>query len=287
MAYACAIALLVSTIGCRLTSIHVPDLGALALGFAFALVTVLALALYLHENGKFYLCDASMTIFWALTYTALLGYPTTVAARLMLSIPLQDAHFVEWDRWLGVNASDVSIWASHHRYGNLVNRSYALLFPLMQLTILLPILTGKVKYAQKFITANLVAFAIGLPVFALLPGIGPWYGFHLSARPDQAACTALIILIRQPGPYLYRYPSGVICFPSFHVVWAVLCSYALWGFRRLRIPVCVFSSLIVISTLTIGNHYFCDVIAGAVLAAVAIVITERLSCNFAEPAPPS
>lgn len=283
MVYACTVTLLVSFVGCWLTSTQVLDVNVLVLGFAFAFIAVLPLALYLREKGMIYLFDSVMTIFWAIFFTAMLGYPATVAARLFLGIPLQDAHFIELDRWVGVNVSNISAWASHHWLGNLVNRTYALLFPLMQLTILLPILMGKVKYSQKFITGNLVAFAIGLPFFALLPGIGPWYGFHLAARPDQADCTALVTLIRQRGPYLYSYPSGVICFPSFHVVWAVLCTYALWGFRLLRIPVCFFSALIVISTLTIGNHYLCDVIAGAVLVAVTIVITERLSQFDARP----
>jgi len=288
MVYASAAILMISILGCWLTSTQVPEAAHLGIGLTVAVAVLLPVFLYLQEKGqqhkwKLYLRDSALAILWALFFTAILGYPVTVAARLGMGIPLQDTHFAEWDRWLGVNVTSIAEWASHHWLGNLVSKTYPLLFPYMNLTILLPIITGKVKYAQKFLLANLVAFAIGLPIFALLPGVGPWYGFHLAARPDQAACQALVLLIRQPGPYLYRYPSGVICFPSFHVIWAVLCAYALWGFRLLRIPACLFSSLIVLSTLTIGNHYLCDVLAGFVLVSVTIVITERLSRRGSQP----
>ena len=279
MAYASAVIVLVSVLGCPLTGTHVPDVGTMAIGLAAVAVVLVPLLLYLEERGlrkkwQLYVRDSLLTILWALFFTLMLGYPVTVAARLGMGIGLQDAHFIQWDGWLGVNVAAISAWASNHRLGILVNRTYNLLFPYMRLAILLPVFAGKIKYAQKFLIANLAAFAIGLPVFVFFPGVGPWFGLHLAARPDQAACQALVLLIRQPGPYLYQYPAGVICFPSFHVIWAMLCAYALWGFRWLRIPALLFSALIVFSTMTIGNHYLCDVLAGMVLGIAAIVIAE-------------
>jgi hypothetical protein len=216
----------------------------------------------------------------------MLGFPVTVAARLGMGIGLQDLRFAQWDGWLGVHVPDLAAWASTHWLGILANKSYNILFPLMQVAILLPIFTGKVKYAQRFLTTNLVAFALGLPVFAFLPGIDPWFGDHFTAAPDLALGQSFVLLaIRHPGPYVYQYPAGVICFPSFHVIWAILCVQALWGFRFLRIPVSLFSALIVFSTLTTGNHYLCDVLAGIVLAVSAMVITEWLSRRLAQLSP--
>ena len=281
MAYAGAAIVLVSVFGCRLTSTHVPNAGYIALSLALALIAVLPLLLYLQETRKLYLRDSLLTILWAFFFTFMLGYPVTVAARLGMGIELQDLHFKHWDGWLGVYVPSIETWASNHWLGILANKTYTMLFPFMRIAILLPILAGKLKDAQKFLTANLAAFALGLPVTALLPGIAPWFGDHFTATPDNAMCQAFILLaIRRPGPYIYQYPAGAIAFPSFHVVWAILCAYALWGFRPLRIPVSLFSSLIIFSTLSTGSHYLCDVIAGIVLVAVAIVIAERHSRGF-------
>jgi membrane-associated phospholipid phosphatase len=77
---------------------------------------------------------------------------------------------------------------------------------------------------------------------------------------------------------LYTLPPDVlICFPSFHVIWAILFAQALWGFRYLRIPVALLAGLIIMSTLTTGWHYFVDVLAGILLASFAVLTAKMLN----------
>ncbi len=276
MVYLGVAAVVASVLGCWLTATQVPNAASLALGAGIALTAILPLLFYIGTAGKRYLRDAAFTILWVIFCSFILGFPVTVASRLGMGINLQDARFVQWDHWLGINVPAIAGWASHHWLGNIANKSYAWLFPFMQVAIFLPILAGELKYTQKFVLANMMSFFLGIPVFAMFPAIGPWFGYHLAARPDQAACQALIFLMRTPGPYVYQYPAGAICFPSFHVVWAILCVQALWWVRPLRIPVSAFCGLIIFSTMTVDNHYFCDVLAGIALAAAALVLTNRL-----------
>ena len=288
VAYAGLGLLLVVLFGCPLTSVRVADAGTLALGIGTILIATLPVVLFLHEKKMLYLRDSLLAIISAFLFTLMLGFPVTIAARLGMNIPLQDLRFEHWDRWLGIHVPDIQTWASTHWLGRIANISYMMLFPFMRIAVLLPILTGKLKDAQKFVIANLVAFAIGLPIFALMPGVDPWYADHFMAVPDDAMCKAFVSLaIRHPGPYIYQYPAGAICLPSFHVIWAMLSVYALWGFRRLRVPAAVFGFVIICSTLTTGNHYVVDVIAGMVVAVVAMFAAQRLSCTFVEPPAPS
>ena len=137
---------------------------------------------------------------------------------------------------------------------------------------------GKVKQAREFVLANLVAFAIGMPLFALLPAVGPWSYYHLTPDPGQAFCWSQLLQLRLPGPYMFHeQAAGVVCFPSFHVIWAILCAAALWGFRPTRIPVALLSAMIVASTLTTGWHYFSDVLGGIAVAALSIAIARIYS----------
>jgi len=269
----------VSIAGCWLTSIQVPNAGPKAVGFVLVGAMILPLLLYLKEKKKDYLLDSILTILWALFLNILIRYPAAVSARLGKGIELQDAHFVHFDRLLGVSIPAIMAWASRHWIGMVAYRSYNLLTPLLVLSILLPIAVGKLKRAQQFVTANLAAFAMGLPLFALLPAVGPWYGYHFSAGPDFAACQAALLLIRQPGPRLFQ-SAGFVCFPSFHTIWAILCAQALWGIRLLRIPVTILSGLIVFSTMSTGWHYSCDVLAGIVIAVVAIAVAKVVSGDW-------
>jgi membrane-associated phospholipid phosphatase len=67
--------------------------------------------------------------------------------------------------------------------------------------------------------------------------------------------------------------------PSLHVAWAVWCALALypvvrhWALRALAVAYPLVTTLVVVAT---GNHYFLDVIAGALLACVTWVAVTRI-----------
>jgi membrane-associated phospholipid phosphatase len=199
--------------------------------------------------------------------------PPLVVAIAKLDLPLQDSHFARVDELLGIGVPRITSWSSHHRVGALVNRTHPLLSPLLTLSVFLPALAGKTKNAQQFVMANLVAFSLGLPLFAFLPAVGPWYGYGFTPTPDQIECQRALLFFRGAGHFASRL-DAIICFPSFHVIWAIFCVAALWGFRFLRIPVSLFAGLIIISTVTTGWHYFIDVLGGIVVAGLSLAIAK-------------
>jgi membrane-associated phospholipid phosphatase len=272
MVYAVATLVIISYAGCRLTSIHTDISGrVIAIVAMFAMVS--PLPIYWHEKGRIAMRESSLVVPWELLLAALLSFPVLIAARLRM--PLQDTLFGGVDQSLGIYVPSIEVGADHHWLGALLNRSYPWLLPLLAAAAFVPALMGKMKHAREFLVANLVAFAIGLPLFALLPAVGPWYCYHLAPNPAQAACWAQFLALRVPGPYIFQeQAAGVVCFPSFHVIWAILCASALWGFRSIRIPVALLSLMIIASTLTTGWHYFSDVLGGVVIAALSMAIAK-------------
>ncbi len=271
MAYIFSILVLVMLLACRLASIDIPDLRQLAFGIIFIFAVVFTLAVYWHEKGKLDLRDAVMTIPWSVLVTVII--PPLVLAAARLDRPLQDEHLAHFDQLLSVSVPQIVSYTSQHWLGRVINRTYPLLIPLMMISGLLPALTGKVKNAQQFLFANLIAFSIGLPLFALLPAIGPWYGYHFVATAHQIECQEAILLFRAPGHTLSNI-NAIICFPSFHVIWAIFCVAALWGFRLVRIPVALLSAMIIVSTVTTGWHYMVDVLGGIVIACLSLAIAH-------------
>lgn len=276
MAIASLAVVAVSVIGCPLTLIAVPDAALILPAVAVMIAVMLPLPAYWHEKGKTGLRDAALTIPWALLLMCALPCTVGVAGRLGMGAALQDGRFLRWDQSLGVSVPGILAWAPHHWLGIIANRVYYFLFTMLAISYLLPALTGKVRAAQQFITSNLIAFALGLPLFAILPAVGPWYGYHLPASSVQAVCQHSLLLLRTPGPYKFQL-FGVVCFPSFHTIWALLGANALWCYKYLRIPAALFAGLILLSTMTTGWHYFVDVLAGILVAAVAIAGSRWLS----------
>jgi hypothetical protein len=271
MTFACSVVLLATLLACKLASLGLPNPLGLTAGLFFVSAVVFTVTIYWHEKKKMDLRDAALTIPWVFFLAITIPFLVLAAARL--DMPLQDANLARLDRLFGISVPQIVSWSSRHWVGSLVNRTYTLLSPLLMISIFLPAFTGKVKNAQQFVLANLIAFAIGLPLFALLPAIGPWYEYHGAATPHQIDCQSAILLFRSPE-HRVTHMDAIICFPSFHAIWAIFCAAALWGYRFLRIPVALLSGMIVVSTVTTGWHYVIDVAAGIAVACLSLAIAN-------------
>ena len=281
MAGTCIALFLIAYVGCRFTDVKVPGVAIGAVGFFVLFVATLPILAYWWQKRRIYCLDAAITFYWSILLKVLFAYSVVIAARLGMAINLQDDHLVHFDQMLGVDVAQLSAWAHRYWIGQAANASYPLLPYFIVTAILLPILTHRVRYTQRFLTANVIAFAISLPIFALVPAVGPWYGIHFFPSEGQRACQNAFLLLRQPGPHVFE-NAGIICFPSFHAIWSVLCAYSLWGIRLLRVPVVVLSSLILFSTVSTGWHYFSDVAVGVVIAALSMAVSNRLSSQLNE-----
>ena len=60
--------------------------------------------------------------------------------------------------------------------------------------------------------------------------------------------------------------GGLIAFPSFHVAWSVLATYAALPRRPLFLALCALNAVVIASTVLLGWHFLVDVPAGLLLA---------------------
>ena len=245
---------------------------------AFLLVVPLLLpAAFRHERKAWTRRDSALMLPWTLIIALLI---TQVAPSATThAFPLRDLLWRRIDEHLGIRIPDIMAFAARHPFVDWLSRfSYAwLLHPLTLLAIFLPALMGKKEAAQRFVLANAFGFVLALPCMLLLPGVGPWVGWHLAPTPLQQACQASIAALRNGSISGDDSFGGIICFPSFHVFWAVVSAYALQPFRFLRYPAIVAAVLITLSTMTTGWHYGIDVIGGIFLAVICTLLAAWIS----------
>ena len=144
MAGACVTVLCVSVPGCILTAITAAGVGGILVAIIVILLVLLPLPVYWHEKGNEDRREAMLVLLWTVVLAAILRYPLLIGARLRM--PLRDSAFAGIDRSLGFNVPAVMEWAARCGWaGTLLNRSYALLLPLLLLAIFLPALAGRRK----------------------------------------------------------------------------------------------------------------------------------------------
>jgi membrane-associated phospholipid phosphatase len=81
-----------------------------------------------------------------------------------------------------------------------------------------------------------------------------------------------------------RHLQGVVTFPSFHAIMALLTAYALHDIRILSPFAWLWSGLVVLSTIPIGGHYAVDLLAGGVVWGI---LTMAFRMRPAPSRPPS
>ncbi len=219
---------------------------------------------------------------WALlsaaSLTGILG--TYVTARL--AAPFADTWMVAADRLI-VPGID---WPANMRglgrqplAMHWANRAYASIQWQGSLLILLCCLTGHADRCAAFVLRWMIALALVCGIFALLPCLGPYSYFHIahSEVPSVGSNIGwhqphLLTWLRMTGPIRLD-PSaldGIVEFPSFHTVAAVLFAWGFWPIRWARWPMLALNLAMIAASIPIGGHYFIDVLAGAVIAWISI-----------------
>ncbi len=275
MASIVALMVLAGIIGAPATHLEVNGVGSMFIAVLVAFGAMLPLPAYWHQKGNFERRDAVLVLYWTVLFKVALSCPIAVAARSRL--PLMDSFFHFIDQSCGVSVPALIAWAHSSKWLDaLSSATYFSLIPLLVLAIVVPPLAGKRLAAQRFLLANAIAFAIGIPLFALFPVKGPWFGWHYGATATQAYVTQVRLAFRHNGSFQLTPHSdlGIISFPSFHVFWAIVSAWVLGQFRWLKVPLAVLAFMICISTMTTGYHYFADVLAGAVIAAIALILVH-------------
>jgi membrane-associated phospholipid phosphatase len=69
--------------------------------------------------------------------------------------------------------------------------------------------------------------------------------------------------------------TGVVSFPSFHTILAIVTVYPLRDTRWLMRAVMAVNGTMIVATMPVGGHHLADVLAGAAVAVGAIIVVRR------------
>lgn len=223
---------------------------------------------------------AGFAAFFALASgTAALSYlAATVGA------PLADARLARADAALGFD------WLAWYRFvqahdwlHGMLRFAYVSMSAQIMLCLLLLPLTGMARRNQEFIAAMAVALLPTIALFAAFPAASAWVQYGVST-PAMLGFLDQLLALREGRMAAMQLDDlyGLITFPSFHVVTAVLVAYATRG-TRLAFLALTLNLFMAVSALSEGGHYLVDVIAGVLVAGLAIVVV-RCMRRFDSPA---
>lgn len=270
--------LLLSAVGvvCRWRSLELPS------GDVWSAVGLLGglLGLAAYYRGRreqtFVLCLAALAQIVAFAT----GFVVLTYAVATFAMPLVDGRLAAFDAACGVNVPRIRQWAEDYpKLSVLLRFAYDTLLYQTAAVIGLLGLRGDRRRLESFVLAFMLAAVMALVLFTLMPANGPFVNYRFPASADQERFLEHFRSLREGSRILvsYRGAEGLITFPSFHVAWALLLTWAFRGHWRWFAAFAVLNSLVVVSTMTTGWHYFADVLGGAAVALAASIGTIALS----------
>jgi len=212
---------------------------------------------------------------------------TYVAMRL--NFPLADGLLIRMDEALGLD------WPA---FIHLIDRSPlvadALFYFYMAFgpqLILLPALLCAVGLPLRAYQVTLGWLIIGVTasiVTTAFPSVAAYAGHGITARDLDhiniwlgTGCLESFVAVREQAHFTLGISnaSGIVSFPSIHAGAAVLCAWAAWPSRLLRYPILALNILMGLAAIPYGAHYFVDIIAGILVALVAIAAMKKIAAT--------
>lgn len=227
--------------------------------------------------------DVAQLSAWSLLVIPAISFLIPAAART--PFPLVDASLERLDALMHFHTvAVVRTIGSHPPLQRVLTLSYAMLPLLIVGALVIPALCGKPNDSRRYVIAVLIAAIITGVLFAFFPAAGPWTveGFAPDARQAVVVESLTLLKSGQPMPATDK-DSGVVAFPSFHVVLALLSAIAMWRISWVRAFALALAILISMSTITTGWHYGVDVIGGLAVTYAAQTVANRYLMPASEP----
>ena len=199
------------------------------------------------------------------TAAAVLSYITVIWGR-----PLIDRYLVQMDHSMGFDWITAYDWLKMHRalYVAFGLAYFSLIIQMLVLLVSLNFLRMTSRGWELmwlFIITSLTCVIVG----AVLPAAGAYGYFQIGDDPYVHAFSALRNgSLKVLGA---EEMQGVVQFPSLHIALAIVFAYAARGVRVLFPIFVILNILLVLGTPAFGGHHLTDIIAGALVALVAIM----------------
>lgn len=198
--------------------------------------------------------------------------------------PLIDQTLVEWDAVFGFYWPSIIEWVSDYPF-LMVASSLAYQSSLVQvvLVVLLMAFGGLHDRLNRYLDIFMFCGIFTVGFWAIFPSFGS-LAYYVQAGVISELHNAVVDISYVNALFDLRNGywgsldpdqfKGLIAFPSFHTVMAVLTIYAVWGMRFVFWPVFLLNLLVLFSVIVDGGHHLVDLFAGVTLSLVAIAVAE-------------
>jgi hypothetical protein len=199
-----------------------------------------------------------------------------------------DAAFNSIDKWLlhGYSVPGICHWAVRALpvfFFHFLELVYYGMFPVLGAGLILTCQHYGQGRGLQFVGAVLTGYYLALALFYTWPSQGPYYlcPVHFSEFPTVLSTYALQKGSIAGAQALWNHEhlrrisfAYYIAFPCMHIVQPLIVMWFLWAWKRTRLVLAGYNVFLVAAIVLLEWHYVVDVLAGVVIAVVAIAAVD-------------
>jgi hypothetical protein len=202
-----------------------------------------------------------------------------------LANPLIDPHLIEADAVLGYHWPSVVAWlAQYPGFATVLGYIYHSSLVQILLTIILLSALSREVVLHRFLLVGIITLVIAVAIWWVIPSVGPSAfqsipeadrlatGLYFNPAYGQFLLNLVEVGPRQISPEVI---TGVVAFPSYHMIMALMVVWFLRGTFAF-LPLAGVNTLMIPATLTHGGHHLVDLIAGLAVFALSVWIASRM-----------
>lgn len=240
------------------------------------LLVVFNLGLMLVFNKETYARQAGTETMLFLAIMSLIAFATN-QIQLTPFTPI-DKDIIRFESMFGFNMKDVLLWTQHHpSFKKLLAYTYDTLPYQMSFLPLLIILAGKFKLIREYYFLMLFTTLFGFLIYYFFPTTAPASMVNSPEFSIYQIATGLKFNQLHHHIQPTTNEGGLIAFPSFHVVWALLITYLMKDWAVLCLITAVINGLLILSCVLLGWHYPTDILGGVILVIIALYYLKKLN----------
>lgn len=205
---------------------------------------------------------------------------------ITLDRPLYDAAFAAVDRALGFDfQAHLAYLVRRPRLARLLELCYDTSMLQTAIVVVALAITARIARLRAFLALFAFTATAVIGIAAIFPSLGPYpyYGIPdrlLPAFTDPRAgwdSVPQVLALRAGTMRVLPLTDlrGLVAFPSFHTALAFITVWALLPLRRIVVPLFAVNAALIAGAPSNGDHYLCDLLAGALLAMIAIAVVRR------------
>ena len=238
--------------------------------------------------------------FWVAMLAILLPASYILAA---LDFPLIDMPLSRMDQAIGFDWRWLQHETAKHRWLASAS-SWLYLHSILQLPLALICLaaTRELVRLNVCISGFILATIATLVLSGVLPAVGAYY--HYGVVAHEMGHISEFVIVQSHLDHFWALRSGtlrhldityggIVTFPSYHSVVALVSGWAVWRVRFLGLANAVISGLVILTTLPIGGHHLMDIFGAAIVVAASLKLAawaerpqDQVTLIVAEPVAP-